>query len=82
MENKKCQKFSKLKTPVEIVPDKLIMFLKGIPTSNEYRPIDHRECTAIKKSTVFLDEIFQKYLLIHCFTMCYVKIVHHLVIKQ
>ena len=32
--NKNCQKFSKLKTPVEVVSDKLIMFLEGLPTSN------------------------------------------------
>ena len=35
IENKKCQKCSKLKPPVEVVSDKLIMFLEGIPTSNE-----------------------------------------------
>ena len=46
IENKKFQKFSKLKTPVEVVSDKLIMFLEGIPTSNEYRQIDHTKCTA------------------------------------
>ena len=37
------------------------MFLEGIPTSNEYRPIDHQNFTIIKKGTVVLDEIFQKY---------------------
>ena len=61
IDNKKCQKCSKLKTPVEVVCDKLIMFLEGIPTSNEYRLIDHLNFTAIKKGTVVLDEIFQKY---------------------
>ena len=61
IDNKKCQKCSKLKTPVEVVYDKLIMFLEGIPTSNEYRPIDYPNLTAIKKGTVVLDEIFQKY---------------------
>ena len=50
-----------MKTPLEVVSDKLIMFLEGIPTSNEYRPIYHPNFTAIKKGTVILDEIFQKY---------------------
>ena len=48
-----------MKTPVEVVSDKLIMFLEGVPTSNEYRPIDHPNFTAIKKGTVVLGEIFQ-----------------------
>ena len=61
IENKKCQKFSKLKTPVEVVCDALIMVLGGIPTYNEYRPIHHPTFTAIKNGTVVLDEIFQKY---------------------
>ena len=34
IENKNCQNWSKLKTPVEVVSDKLIMFLEGLPTSN------------------------------------------------
>ena len=53
--------FSSLKTTVEVVSDKLIMFLEGIPTSNEYRPIDHTKYASIKKGTVVLDEIFQNY---------------------
>ena len=57
IENKKCEKCSKLKTPVKVVSDKLIMFLDGMPTSNEYRPIDHTKYTSIKKGTVVLDEI-------------------------
>ena len=50
-----------MKPPVEVVCDKLIMVLEGIPTSNGYRPIHHTKYTAIKKGTVVLDEIFQKY---------------------
>ena len=50
-----------MKTPVEVVSDKLIMFLEGIPTSNEYRPIDHTKYTSIKNVAVVLDEIFQNY---------------------
>ena len=44
------------------------MFLEGIPTSNEYRPIDNKKYTSIKNGTVVLDEIFQNYfndLLLH-----------------
>ena len=36
IENKKCQRCSKLKPPVEVISDKLIMFLEGLPTSNSY----------------------------------------------
>ena len=61
IENKICQKCSKLKPPVKVVCDKLIMVLEGIPTTIEYRPIHHPKFTAIKKGTVVLDEIFQKY---------------------
>ena len=39
----------------------MIMVLEGIPTSDEYRPIHHPKFIAIKKDTVVLDEIFQKY---------------------
>ena len=39
IENKKCQKCSKLKTPVEVVYNKLIMFLEGLPTSNKSRKL-------------------------------------------
>ena len=60
IENKICQKCSNLKPPVEVVCDKLMMVLEGIPTSNEYRSIHHPKITAIKKGTVVLDEIFQK----------------------
>ena len=61
IENKKCQICSSLKTPVEVVYDKLIMFLEGIPNSNGYRTINHTKYTSIKKGTVVLDEIFQNY---------------------
>ena len=50
-----------MNTSVEVVSDKLIWFLEGIPTSNEYRPIDHKKYTAIKKGIFVLDEIFQNY---------------------
>ena len=54
-------KCSSLMTPAKVVSDKLIMILKGIPTSNEYSPIYHTKYTSIKKGTVVLDEIFQNY---------------------
>ena len=55
---KKC---SRLKTPVEAVSDKLIMFLEGLPTSNTSRQIDHPKYTSIKNGTVVLDQIFHNY---------------------
>ena len=78
IENKVCQKCSKLNPPVKVVCDKLIMVLEGIPTNIEYRPIHHPKFTAIKKGTVVFDVIFQNISIIHCYTMCYVIIVHHL----
>ena len=61
IENKKCQICSWLKTTVEVVSDKLTMFLEGLPTSNESRQIYHTKYTSIKKGTVVLDQIFQNY---------------------
>ena len=60
-ENKIFQRCSKLKTPVEVIPDKLIMFLEGLPTSNSPRKIDNPECTILTKVTVVMDVILQKY---------------------
>ena len=54
-------KCSKLKTPVEAVSDKLIMFLEGLPTSNLSRKIDHPKYTSLKKGTAVLDQILQNY---------------------
>ena len=34
IENKICRRCSKLKTPVELIYDKMIMSLEGLPTSN------------------------------------------------
>ena len=61
IENKICQICSKLKTPVELISDKLIMSLEGLPTSNLPRQIDHPKCTILTKDTVVLDVILQKY---------------------
>ena len=61
IENKKCQICSRLKTPVKVVSDKLIMFLERLPTSNKSRQIDHTKYTSIKKGTVVLDQILHNY---------------------
>ena len=61
IENKICQRCSKLKTPVELISDKLIMSLEGLPTSNLPSKIDHPKCTILTKNTVALDVILQKY---------------------
>ena len=61
IENKKCQRCSKLKTPVEVISDKLIMFIEGLPTSNLPRQNNHPKCTILTKDTVVLDVILQKY---------------------
>ena len=61
IENKKCQKFSKLKTPVELISDKLIMFLEGLSTSNLSIQIDNQKYTSLTRGTFFLDEMLQNY---------------------
>ena len=66
--NKICQRCSKLKTPVELVSDKLIMSLERLPTSNSSRQIDHPKCTTLTKGTVVLGVTLQNYfkvLLLH-----------------
>ena len=61
IENRKCQICSRLKTPVEVVSDKLIMFLDVLRTSNKSRQIDHPKYTSIKKGAVVLDHILHNY---------------------
>ena len=61
IENKKCHICSKLKTPAELVTDKLIMYLDGLHNSNSSRKIDHPRFTILANDTVVLDVIFQKY---------------------
>ena len=61
IENKKCQRLSKLNPPVEVISDKLIMFLEGLPTSDSSRQIDHPKCTTLTKGTVVLDVMIQNY---------------------
>ena len=61
IENKICQRCSKLKTPVELVSDKLIMYLERLPTSNSPGQINHPKCTILVNDTVFLDVILHNY---------------------
>ena len=61
IENKVCQKCSISKPPVEVVYEKLMMNLDGIPTNLEHRPIHHPRFTAIKKGTFVFDDIFKHY---------------------
>ena len=58
IENKICQRFFKLNTPVEY---RMIMSLEGIPASNSPRQIDHQKCTILANDTVVLDVILQNY---------------------
>ena len=50
-----------MKQPAEVISDKLIMFLDGLPTSNSPRQIDHPKCTTLTKDTVVLDVMLQNY---------------------
>ena len=54
-------KGSKLKTPVEVVYDKMIMFLGGLPTSNLSMQLYHPKYTSLKNGTVVLDKMLQYY---------------------
>ena len=56
IDNKECHRCSKLKTPVELVYDKLIMYLDVLQTSNFPRKIDYPKFTILEKDTVGLDE--------------------------
>ena len=61
IENNCFQRCSKLKPPVEVISDKLIMIIEGFPTSNSPRQIDHPKCNILTKDTVVLDVILHKY---------------------
>ena len=61
IENKCFQRCSKLKPPVKLISDKLIMFIEGLPNSNLLRKTDHPKCTILTKYTVVLDVMLQKY---------------------
>ena len=57
----KCHKRSKLRTPVELVSDKLIMYLYGLRNSNLPRQIYHKNCTILENDTLVSDVIFENY---------------------
>ena len=50
-----------MKTPVELVTDKIIISLDGLHNSNLPRQIDHLKCTILANDTVVLDVIFENY---------------------
>ena len=50
-----------MKQPAEVIYDKLIMILEGLPTSDLPRQIDHPKCTISTKDTVVLDVMLQNY---------------------
>ena len=48
-----------MKQPAELISDKLIIILEGLPTSDSPRKIDHPKCTILTKDTVVLDVMLQ-----------------------
>ena len=50
-----------MRTPVEVISDKLIMNIEGLPTFNLPRKIDHPKCTILTKETIVLGVIVKKY---------------------
>ena len=50
-----------MKSPAEVIYDKLIMVIEGLPTSDLPRQIDHQKCTTLTKDTVVFDVILQNY---------------------
>ena len=50
-----------MKSPAEVIYDKLIMVIEGLPTSDLPRQIDHKKCTTLTKDTVVFDVILQNY---------------------
>ena len=77
-----CHICYKRKTPIEIVSDKLIMYIDGLNSSNSPRQIDHPKYTTLATDTITLDDIFQNYFKDSFLTMLYVKVVPRLVLKQ
>ena len=50
-----------MKSPAEVIYDKLIMVIEGLPTSDLPRKIDNPKCTTLTKGTVDLDMMLQNY---------------------
>ena len=82
IKNKKCRILSKWKTSIELVYDKLIMYLNGLHTSNSPRQIDLPKCTILEKYTIVLNEIFRIISGNHCLKMLYVKTFPQVFINQ
>ena len=61
IENTFFQRCSNMKPPAEVISDKLIMIIEGLPTSDSPRQIDHQKCTTLTKDTVVLDVMLQNY---------------------
>ena len=58
IENKTFHIYSKWKTPIEVFPDKMIMYLSGLHIYNSPRQIDHQKCSMLAKYTIVLDDVF------------------------
>ena len=50
-----------MKQPAEVISDKLITIIEGLPTSNSPRKIDHPKCTTLTKENVVLDVMLHNY---------------------
>ena len=50
-----------MKSPAEVISDKMIMFIEVLPTSNPPRQIDHKKCNILTKDIVVLDVMLQNY---------------------
>ena len=61
IENKFFQRCSTLRTPFELITDKLIISLDELLTSNSHKQINHPKCTILANDTIILDVIFQNY---------------------
>ena len=46
---------------IEVISDKLIMFLEGLPTFNSPRKIDDPKFTILENDTIVLEVILQNY---------------------
>ena len=56
-----CQICYKCKIPMELVYDKLVMFLNGLNSSNSPSKNYHPKYTKLATNTIILDDIFQNY---------------------
>ena len=61
IENKKCHICHNTKTPIELVSDKVIMYIHELNSPNSSRQIDHPNYISLSKKAIKLDDIFEKY---------------------